>query len=45
MADTIVVMDAGQVQATGTHTSLVATNPLYAELAATQFLATATPGL
>ena len=44
MADTIVVMDAGQVQATGTHTSLVATNPLYAELAATQFLATANPG-
>jgi ABC-type multidrug transport system fused ATPase/permease subunit len=44
MADTIVVMDTGQVQATGTHATLVATNPLYAELAATQFLATATPG-
>jgi ATP-binding cassette subfamily C protein len=44
MADRIVVMDAGQVQATGTHAALVATSPLYAELAATQFLATATPG-
>jgi ATP-binding cassette subfamily C protein len=44
MADRIVVMDAGYIQATGTHAALVATNPLYAELAATQFLATATPG-
>jgi ATP-binding cassette subfamily C protein len=43
MADRIVVMDAGYIQATGTHAALVATNPLYAELAATQFLATATP--
>src|SRR6201996_1340846 len=44
MADRIVVMDAARVQASGTHATLVATNPLYAELAATQFLATATPG-
>jgi len=36
-----VVMDAGRVRAIGTHTELVAANPLYAELAATQFLATA----
>jgi ABC-type multidrug transport system fused ATPase/permease subunit len=44
MADRIIVMDSGQIQATGTHASLVATSPLYAELAATQYLATATPG-
>jgi len=41
MADRIIVMDAGRVQAAGTHAELVASDPLYAELAATQFLATA----
>jgi ATP-binding cassette subfamily C protein len=41
LADRIVVMNAGRVQAIGTHADLVGADPLYAELAATQFLTAA----
>jgi ATP-binding cassette subfamily C protein len=38
-ADSIVVLDGGRVRATGTHAQLLAADPLYGELAATQLLA------
>ena len=41
MADRIVVLDAGRVRAVGAHAQLLGTDPLYAELAAIQFLVAA----
>jgi ABC-type multidrug transport system fused ATPase/permease subunit len=35
-ADQIIVMDAGRIRATGTHTELVTDDHLYAQLTATQ---------
>jgi ATP-binding cassette subfamily C protein len=42
-ADRIVVLDAGRVRAAGTHERLLETDPLYAELAATQLLTPTVP--
>jgi len=41
MANRIVVLDAGRVRAIGSHAELLGADPLYAELAATQFLVAA----
>jgi ATP-binding cassette subfamily B protein len=38
-ADRIAVMDSGRLIGTGTHETLLRSNPLYAQLAALQFLA------
>ncbi|MEV5747247.1 ABC transporter ATP-binding protein [Actinoallomurus sp. NPDC052308] len=37
LADRIIVMNAGRIEAIGSHAHLLATNSLYAELAATQY--------